>query len=241
MSTLTTIVGWFKCLVSTTSTGVFDFLHNQMILTFTTWHLKAFSNIDLFLQNPQQRGQLPRHPQMPIPASLWSHSGPKVNAPYFWGPLSNFLNSQYTSGSSPFPSTRVWFRQCGRRVQARKFYVWHRWASICLANPPPLCSDVPTPDEWSWHENPPYAYYIYYTYANISILNQLRAERYWYHQFSKILHLPRLFRGLNTFNFRPHCGEAGAVQHLVATFMMCESISHGLLLRKVDWLFFLLA
>ena len=143
--------------------------------------LKAFSTIDLFLQNPQQRGQLPRHPQMPIPASLWSHSGPKVNAPYFWGPLSNFLNSQYTSGSSPFPSTRVWFRQCGRRVQARKFYVWHRWASICLANPPPLCSDVPTPDEWSWHENPPYAYYIYYTYANISILNQLRAERWWWH------------------------------------------------------------
>ena len=40
-------------------------------------------------------------------------------------------------------------------------------------------------------------------------------------------------RGLNTFNFRPHCGEAGAVQHLVCTFMMCESISHGLLLRKV--------
>ena len=184
MSTLTTIVGWFKCLVSTTSTGVFDFLHNQMILTFTTWHLKAFSNIDLFLQNPQQRGQLPRHPQMPIPASLWSHSGPKVNAPYFWGPLSNFLNSQYTSGSSPFPSTRVWFRQCRRRVQARKFYVWHRWASICLANPPPLCSDVPTPDEWSWHENPPYAYYIYYTYANISILNQLRAERWWWHCWS---------------------------------------------------------
>ena len=143
--------------------------------------LKAFSTIDLFLQNPQQRGQLPRHPQMPIPASLWSHSGPKVNAPYFWGPLSNFLTSQFTSGSSPFPSTRVWFRQCGRRVQARKFYVWHRWASICLANPPPLCSDVPTPDEWSWHENPPYAYYIYYTYANISILNQLRAERWWWH------------------------------------------------------------
>jgi len=85
--------------------------------------------------------------------------------------------------------------------------------------------DVPTPDEWSWHENPPYAYYIYYTYANISILNQLRAER-----------------GLNTFNFRPHCGEAGAVQHLVATFMMCESISHGLLLRKapvIQYLYYL--
>ena len=56
-------------------------------------------------------------------------------------------------------------------------------------------------------------------------------------------------RGLNTFNFRPHCGEAGAIQvvsqapslstsisssqHLVVAFMTCESISHGLLLRKV--------
>jgi len=85
--------------------------------------------------------------------------------------------------------------------------------------------DVPTPDEWSWHENPPYAYYIYYTYANITVLNQLRAER-----------------GLNTFNFRPHCGEAGAVQHLVCSFMMCESISHGLLLRKapvIQYLYYL--
>ena len=40
------------------------------------------------------------------------------------------------------------------------------------------CLDIPTPDEWSWHENPPYAYYIYYTYANITVLNQLRKERY---------------------------------------------------------------
>ena len=37
---------------------------------------------------------------------------------------------------------------------------------------------MPTPDEWTWHENPPYAYYIYYTYANLTVLNQLRAERY---------------------------------------------------------------
>jgi len=85
--------------------------------------------------------------------------------------------------------------------------------------------DVPTPDEWSWHENPPYSYYIYYMYANITVLNQLRQER-----------------GLNTFNFRPHCGEAGPVQHLVSAFMMCESISHGLLLRKapvIQYLYYL--
>jgi len=85
--------------------------------------------------------------------------------------------------------------------------------------------DVPTPDEWSWHENPPYSYYLYYTYVNITVLNQLRAER-----------------GLNTFVFRPHCGEAGPVQHLVSSFMMCESISHGLLLRKapvIQYLYYL--
>jgi len=86
-------------------------------------------------------------------------------------------------------------------------------------------SEIPTPDEWCWHENPPYAYYLYYTYVNLSTLNQLRSER-----------------GLNTFNFRPHCGEAGPVQHLVASFMMCESISHGLLLRKapvIQYLYYL--
>jgi len=85
--------------------------------------------------------------------------------------------------------------------------------------------DVPTPDEWTWHENPPYSYYLYYTYVNITILNQLREER-----------------GLNTFKFRPHCGEAGPVQHLVSSFMMCESISHGLLLRKapvIQYLYYL--
>lgn len=85
--------------------------------------------------------------------------------------------------------------------------------------------DVPTPDEWSWHENPPYSYYLYYTYVNITVLNQLRAER-----------------GLNTFNFRPHCGEAGPIQHLVSSFMMCESIAHGLLLRKapvIQYLYYL--
>ena len=71
-----------------------------------------------------------------------------------------------------------------------------------------------TPDEWTDNENPPYSYYIYYMYANITMLNHLRRER-----------------GMNTFVFRPHCGEAGPVQHLVSAFMMCESISHGLLLR----------
>ncbi|CAF4182503.1 unnamed protein product, partial [Didymodactylos carnosus] len=49
-------------------------------------------------------------------------------------------------------------------------------------------------------------------------------------------------RGLNTFQFRPHCGEAGAVTHLVAAYMCAENISHGLLLRKspvLQYLFYL--
>jgi AMP deaminase len=53
-------------------------------------------------------------------------------------------------------------------------------------------------------------------YANILTLNQLRKDR-----------------GLNTYQFRPHCGEAGAVTHLVTAYLVAENISHGLLLRKV--------
>jgi len=82
--------------------------------------------------------------------------------------------------------------------------------------------DVPIPEEWTDDENPPYAYYLYYMYANMTVLNHFRAER-----------------GLNTFVLRPHCGEAGPVQHLVAGFMMSESIAHGLLLRKVPVLQYL--
>ena len=82
--------------------------------------------------------------------------------------------------------------------------------------------DVPPPAEWTDDENPPYAYYLYYMYANLTVLNHFRNER-----------------GLNTFVLRPHCGEAGPVQHLVAGFMMAESIAHGLLLRKVPVLQYL--
>lgn len=75
---------------------------------------------------------------------------------------------------------------------------------------------TPTPDNWRDEENPPYNYYLYYMYANMVILNQLRAER-----------------GMNTFVLRPHCGEAGNVQHLIGGFLLSQNISHGLLLRKV--------
>ncbi|XP_068452964.1 AMP deaminase 1 [Clinocottus analis] len=73
----------------------------------------------------------------------------------------------------------------------------------------------PKPDEWEVAKNPSYTYYIYYMYANITVLNQLRSER-----------------GMNTFTFRPHCGEAGAITHLLAAFMTADNISHGLNLKK---------
>ncbi|CAG9565750.1 unnamed protein product [Danaus chrysippus] len=87
---------------------------------------------------------------------------------------------------------------------------------------PMLEADVREPQAWTDDENPPYAYYLYYMYANITVLNHFRKEQ-----------------GLNTFVLRPHCGEAGPVQHLVCGFMLAENISHGLLLRKVPVLQYL--
>ncbi|KAG7472716.1 hypothetical protein MATL_G00111810 [Megalops atlanticus] len=83
----------------------------------------------------------------------------------------------------------------------------------------------PKPEEWDIVKNPSYTYYIYYMYANIMMLNQLRKQR-----------------GMNTFQFRPHCGEAGAVTHLLACFMTADNISHGLNLKKspvLQYLYFL--
>jgi hypothetical protein len=59
---------------------------------------------------------------------------------------------------------------------------------------------TPTPEQWTSANSPPYSYWMYYIYANLCVLNKLRASR-----------------GLCTFQFRPHCGEAGDVDHLVGT------------------------
>ncbi|XP_017285730.1 AMP deaminase 3b isoform X2 [Kryptolebias marmoratus] len=73
----------------------------------------------------------------------------------------------------------------------------------------------PKPEEWTADDNPPYTYYLFYMYANIMVLNNLRMDR-----------------GLNTFQFRPHCGEAGSITHLVSAFLTADNISHGLNLKK---------
>ncbi|ESN91038.1 hypothetical protein HELRODRAFT_104268 [Helobdella robusta] len=82
--------------------------------------------------------------------------------------------------------------------------------------------DAALPNEWTKHDNPSYAYYLYYMFANLVVLNNFRKAR-----------------GFSTFVLRPHCGEAGPVHHLVTGFMVGQNISHGLLLRKAPVLQYL--
>lgn len=56
---------------------------------------------------------------------------------------------------------------------------------------------------------------MYFCWANIYTLNRLRAAR-----------------GLNTFEFRPHSGESGDVEHLASTFLLAKGINHGINLEK---------
>ena len=74
---------------------------------------------------------------------------------------------------------------------------------------------IATPAEWDQPDEPSYAYWMYHLYANIRSLNQLRRSR-----------------GLSTFEFRPHCGEAGDVDHLTAAFLLTKKINHGIQLRR---------
>ncbi|XP_037491964.1 probable AMP deaminase isoform X2 [Jatropha curcas] len=74
---------------------------------------------------------------------------------------------------------------------------------------------MPKPAEWTNEFNPAYSYYAYYCYANFYTLNKLRESK-----------------GLPTIKFRPHCGEAGDIDHLAAAFLLCHNISHGINLRK---------
>ncbi|KAM3706607.1 hypothetical protein ACJW31_03G163000 [Castanea mollissima] len=74
---------------------------------------------------------------------------------------------------------------------------------------------MPTPAEWTNEFNPAYSYYAYYCYANLYTLNKLRESK-----------------GMPTIKLRPHCGEAGDVDHLAAAFLLCHNISHGINLRK---------
>lgn len=80
----------------------------------------------------------------------------------------------------------------------------------------------PAPSKWDTAQNPPYSYYLYYLYANMTSLNCWRKHR-----------------GFNTFVLRPHAGEAGDPEHLVAAFLTSEGINHGILLRKIPFVQYL--
>ncbi len=81
-------------------------------------------------------------------------------------------------------------------------------------NPESPCS-CSSPKEWTSSENPAYSWQLYYLWANIKVINAVREKK-----------------GLNTFSFRPHAGETGDVMHLAATYMLCESVNHGINLDK---------
>lgn len=74
---------------------------------------------------------------------------------------------------------------------------------------------MPKPAEWTNEFNPAFSYYAYYCYANLYTLNKLRESK-----------------RMTTIRFRPHCGEAGDIDHLAAGFLLCHNISHGINLRK---------
>lgn len=81
------------------------------------------------------------------------------------------------------------------------------------------------PCDWTSSENPPYSYYAFYIYSNIAVLNQLRESK-----------------GMNTFTYRPHAGEAGDIEHLSTTFLVAHGINHGLNLKQspvLQYLFYL--
>jgi AMP deaminase len=69
------------------------------------------------------------------------------------------------------------------------------------------------PHEWRTNKNPAYGWQLYFLWANLEVLNRLRQAR-----------------GLNTIAFRPHAGETGDPMHLAASYMLCQSINHGILL-----------
>lgn len=81
------------------------------------------------------------------------------------------------------------------------------------------------PESWDGEDNPPYSYYSFYIYSNLAVLNQLRE-----------------LKGLNTFSYRPHAGEAGDIEHLATSFLLSNGINHGLNLKRspvLQYLFYL--
>ena len=64
---------------------------------------------------------------------------------------------------------------------------------------------------WTSPKNPAYWWQLYFLWANLEVLNNLRKSR-----------------GLNTIAFRPHAGETGNPLNLACTYLLSESIAHGI-------------
>ncbi|XP_049850266.1 AMP deaminase-like isoform X2 [Schistocerca gregaria] len=90
---------------------------------------------------------------------------------------------------------------------------------------PRMARKFPPPNQWKFRKNPPYTYYLFYLWANIYVLNNLR-----------------MMKGLPTLAFRPHSGEAGESDHLLSAFLLADGIAHGINLRRLpvlQYLFYL--
>jgi len=85
--------------------------------------------------------------------------------------------------------------------------------------------NFPDPEDYDVDYDPPYGYWLYFLWANITSLNAFRMER-----------------GLCTFQFRPSGGQAGHISHLASCFLLADSISHGIRLvdnAVLEYLFYL--
>eukprot|EP00667_Euglena_gracilis_P000451 EG_transcript_451 len=107
------------------------------------------------------------------------------------------------------------------------FLAHHMSGFDCVDNE--ATPDMPFPEappsEWVQEVNPPYGFWMYYLWANITVLNMFRSTH-----------------GRSTFSFRPHCGEAGAVDHLASCFLLANAINHGINAIKnpaVEYLYYL--
>ncbi|ELP93563.1 AMP deaminase, putative [Entamoeba invadens IP1] len=78
------------------------------------------------------------------------------------------------------------------------------------------------PSEYKEPSEPPFQYWIFFLRMNISVLNNLRKSL-----------------RLNTFVFRPHCGETGDPMHCASAFLTADSISHGITLDDQNMLQYL--
>ncbi|AYU75806.1 adenosine monophosphate deaminase, putative [Leishmania donovani] len=89
----------------------------------------------------------------------------------------------------------------------------------------PLHLAMRSPHEWTTEDEPPYNYYLYHLYANLRSLNRFRQRR----RFS-------------VFSFRPSCGEAGSVDHLIGGFLLAQGVNYGVRLADsapLQYLFYL--